>query len=141
MSTASSSDFICWDAQEQNLQIDWSGALGYPCKLSITAWDKGLHWLSRIYDEIHRNQSCTKSMALICWRPPIIPLLMSGRIPFRKIFVIGSFDSSIGEYRCCNWSEIGAKQKNFLFPTPYYSGLFGIMLKNMTGAQRSSDNP
>ena len=41
---------------EQNLEIDWSEALGYPCKLIIAAWDKGVHWLSHTYDDIYHPE-------------------------------------------------------------------------------------
>ena len=45
---------LVWNEDTQTLEIDWSGFLGYSCRLYISGWQNGLHWYSNIEGEIHR---------------------------------------------------------------------------------------
>ena len=46
---------IHWCEQSQRLELDWSEALGYPCKLIVNSWDNGVEWWSELADETHRS--------------------------------------------------------------------------------------
>ena len=53
-SSFGSSQEIVWNHPQQRLEIDWSAVFGYPCKLYVTGWDKGLNWWSETDGEKYR---------------------------------------------------------------------------------------
>ena len=44
-------DPMQWCSQSKILSIDWTEALGYPCRLRIPGWEGDLDWYSEIYHE------------------------------------------------------------------------------------------
>ena len=51
---SSSSELIQWRPERQQLEIDWSPVLGYPCRFFISSWENGITWWSYSDGDIHR---------------------------------------------------------------------------------------